>query len=243
MTKDRFPHPFTPDTLPSHRARVLSDDDRVALPVHHRQYDYPADGFITLSAPGEGSFTLYPEQMNGRDPMCQINYRQDRGEVTEDGLFDRTVSTIEQGRRHQMLSGAEIGTVWSQEKAIELLDFARRQTFEGSPQSLLEKAGFTQNDPDSKAYYKDLKKGCLTVFLKGHGVWLIYDPPKGSHWHNLAILNTHQPWADGQHCSPIYWPDTVADPYRAAVGMALHMAEIWTPDLIANAKTTRKPKP
>ena len=243
MSADRFPHPFTADTLPAHRARTLTAEEREALPTFYRQDNVPGNGFITLSAPGEGSFTLYPERMNGKDPMCQINYRQDMGEVTEDGLFDKTVSAIERGRRHQMLSGAEIGTVWSQEKAIELLDFSRRHAFEGSTESLLEQSGFTQKHPDKKFYHKRLGKGGLTMFLKDHGVWLIYDPPNASHWHNLAIFNTHRPWADGEHCSPIYWPPTVADPYRASVGMGLRMAEIWTPDLIKSYKNTKTPKP
>ena len=243
MNKDDFPHPFKIGEFPAHQAQALTDAQRSALPAFERQDGIPGVGFVTLTAPGEGRYTLFPERMNGDDPMTEVRYQLDPGTLTPQELSDRTVSAIEQERRMQMRRGVEIARVWSHDKAVDLLDFARRNAFDAPIEDQIVQAGFAKDSPDSPGYKKHTNGGSFSFYLQDECTLLAFDPTNKPYRHNLVLVNHYMPWADGEHCSPIYWPSTMADPYRAAVGMALRMAEIWTPDLIAEERATRKAKP
>lgn len=243
MTDKEFPYPYTLDNLPGHVARVISDSERKNLPDFEIRKDHPGKGFITLGTQDEGTYSLYPEQMNGDDPMVQIKYRPHRGLDQENikAMSDDTLSSQEKDRRFRLFSGSELGSIWSQEKAVELLDFVRRNHFDLSGEQQLVKAGFEEQETKGvwrKAHGKD----SYCVILKPGTVWLMFEPHNKTHWHNLMILNSYEAWYSGKGISPLDWPDTINDVERGLVGMAVHMTEIWSPELLPGKKKKRAPK-
>lgn len=79
-----FPYPFTVDTLPPHRAREMTQAQRDALPAFELRPDFPGKGFLSLGTPDEGRFVLYPERMNGDDPMTEVKFYVHGGEDVRD---------------------------------------------------------------------------------------------------------------------------------------------------------------
>lgn len=233
------PYPFTPETLPPHQARVLTAEQRLALPDFEIQHGHPGKGFITLQTPDEGRFTLFPERMNGDDPMTEVRYYVPRSNVSQ---VDRSQMTpLEAEMRFGAISGYEVGCVWSQEKAIELFDYARRHAFEASLEEQLLAAGFEPQATEG-LFRKDIGRDSFSVALKPECVALMFEPRNQPYWHNLFVLHTHRPWYDETAVSPVLWPDTFSDPKRTLTGMAVRMTEIWSPDLLPKAKKGRKPK-
>ena len=234
-------HPFSLTTLPNHRALTLTPAERAALPKLEILRDVPGAGFLTLRSDIDGEWTLFPERTDrDRDPTVELRYRLpgvpmlDRGK--DDGL-----DPVESMRRFSQFGGNELGRVWSQAKAIELIELARRTSFEGSPEEQLARAGFTRPSEEGPVYDKRAPGGHYSISLNPTGVWLRYEPSRKNYWHNLLILHTASEWGNGreepERFSPLFWPPTMEDPLRALTGLAVAMTEIWTPELL------RKPKP
>ena len=245
-SKKQFPYPFTLETLPPHPARALTSAEREALPRLVGKKDHPGPGFLELTGDNEGKLMLFPERMNGDDPMTEVRYYPHKGQDIDTYLNRTNLPDPEADVAFRAFSGSEMGTVWSHALAVELFDFARRHTFDASPEEQLLAAGFEAEETPG-VYRRPLDKaGDFAVFLKGKGAWLMFEPRNKTYWHNLLILNTHSVWHSGEGVSPVLWPDTVNNPTNAIVGMAVKMAELWHPGLIKeykqNARQAKKAK-
>lgn len=241
-TEKLFPYPFTVDTLPPHKARTMTQAERDALPALEVQPNVPGKGFVSLNTPDEGRFVLYPERMNGDDPMTEVKFYVHGGQDIRNLTERKNMSPQDGDLSFRAFSGYEVGTVWSQAKAIELLDFARRHAFEASPEEQLLAAGFNAEQTPG-VYRKPLGRDSFSVFLKPECTWVMFEPRNKTYWHNLFIFKTHEPWHSEKGVSPILWPDTFSDPSKALAGMAVHMTEIWTPDLLPGRTAKRRVKP
>ena len=237
-----FPYPFTVDTLPPHRAREMTQAQRDALPAFELRPDFPGKGFLSLGTPDEGRFVLYPERMNGDDPMTEVKFYVHGGEDVRNLTERKTMSPQDSDLSFRAFSGYEVGTVWSQAKAVELLDHARRHAFEASAEEQLLAAGFeAQQTPG--VYRKPAGRDSFSFILKPESTWLMFEPRNKTYWHNLFILKTHEPWYSDKGVSPILWPDTFNDPSKTLAGLAVHMTEIWSPDLLPGRSAKRRAKP
>ena len=240
--KKLFPYPFTVDTLPPHRAREMTQAQRDALPAFELRPDFPGKGFLSLGTRDEGRFVLYPERMSGDDPMTEVKFYVHGGEDVRNLTERKTMSPQDSDLSFRAFSGYEVGTVWSQAKAVELLDHARRHVFEASAEEQLLAAGFeAQQTPG--VYRKPAGRDSFSVILKPESTWLMFEPRNKTYWHNLFILKTHEPWHSEKGVSPILWPDTFNDPSKTLAGMAVHMTEIWSPDLLPGRSAKRRAKP
>jgi hypothetical protein len=132
--------------------------------------------------------------------------------------------------------------VWGQDFARHLLEHARTHAYAAPIEQQLAEAGFAEQGM-AGMYRKDVGNDTFAINVSKTGVWLIFEPENETYWHNLAIFHHAQAWQDGDHYSPIFWPNTVEDPMRAMVGMALEMTRAWKPEMIAQRKTERRAKP
>lgn len=243
-----FPHPFTSNTLPAHKTAGLTLEQRKALPDMVVQKDKPAQGFVTLDqfdSNQQGKFLLYPERMNGDDPMTEIKFTLGLGDLNFKDVMnatkDDTLTPEEVARRWQMLSGVEMGSVWSQELAIELLGLLREEVFDEDTSTQLTNAGFASGNV-SNLYRKTEGKGDFLLRVGDTGCWLMYHPKNQDYWHNILILHSKTQWQDGNHFSPIFWPDTVVDPQKAIAGLAVRASQMWSPQFLPQARDKRKPQ-
>ena len=236
-------HAYTIEGLPPHRSLNLSVEQRRALAPLEVKKDVPGKGFATLTAPDGGSYTLYPERMNGDDPMCEIKIRMSGMTMEEAFTLGKQEDPEVEARRLQAISGGDLGSVWSQQLAIALLQATRSHNFDLLPETQLMEHGFSQTREGGKVWRKTVKGGFFTFLNKEETAWLMFEKNGKDYWHNLAILSYYQAWQDGVHAHPIFWPETVSDPRRAAVGLAMLAQELWTPDLVPKAGSRRKRSP
>lgn len=232
---------FKINELPVHRGQALTAEQMRALGPITVQENSPAEGFVTLLLPQEGSYTLYPEHMNGDDPMCQIKSRVGVLDMKQAFAMGTLEDPDAEARRWQVISGADLGSVWSQRMAIDLLTALHDRPFDLTVEGQLADAGFVQSNGNPEVWYKTTNSGSFSYFDKPECGWLTFEKRNARHWHNLVLLNYFTAWQDGEHAFPIYWPSTVADPRRAAAGLAVLATQLWTPDLLPQRGRKRAP--
>lgn len=224
-SKKQFPYPFTLETLPPHQARTMTQAERDALPPFTVYKDDPGPGFLTVTGDREGKLLMFPKQ--GRS--TELRYYPHNGQDIDAYLARENLPDPEADVAFRAFSGCDLGMVWSQNLALDLFDFARRNSFEASPEEQLLAAGFVAQETPG-AYSLSLgSMGDFDFYLKETGGWLIFQRPGVSSWTNLLSLNTHSIWHNNQGRSPVLWPDTIQNPINAIVGMAVQTTKLWHP--------------
>lgn len=202
----------------------------------------PGQHFCRVIVPGYGDYTLFPDRDSPyKNTTCliksRIGQRSIKEAINQGPLLDRE----DEARRLQSISGVDLGYCWSQAIGVELLKSLHSNPQELSVGAQMEEAGFKQNPKTQNSWSKTKDDGVFLYYEHNGVSHLTYEKNRSTGWHNLLLLNHFTQLQDRAYAYPIFWPESVYDPYRAAAGLAILTTEIWQPSMIPTARRKRSP--
>lgn len=237
--------PVPANALPAHQARPMDPKERAGLPSLSRRPDVPGKGFLTLEGNEAGRWVLPPERMNGDDPMTEIRYYPFVPKLDKEGWARMSEEARRQWSRD--LSGSELGTAWSQELAVALIERARRDAGDVPVEQRMAQVGFTvrnrvgEGNAQTTVYERKGPGGFFSCFVNEQRVWLTFQQEGKTCWHNLFILRRADEVHSGEGFLPVRWPGEVADPMRAMAAMVEVAVAHWEARA-AKPRRTAKPR-
>ncbi len=171
-----------------------------------------------------------PASPDGADFMAVFERRK---EITQKLGIDEALRDREWLRLHAVISGNEIGSCRTQGEARLAIDFLDDPSFlENQPETageILTAGGFRISPnpyvTEERIWVHPSASGYFQVYENEDSMWLLYQPERASRWHNIFYLMTSLELQDGS-MQPLFWPEHVTSPMRAAAALAVHMTRL-----------------